>query len=58
MPVEDVTNDQDEKFPILIEEVYNPKQIKEHEEAKVDSDSADHLFILVHGLGGSSADMK
>ena len=38
--------------------MYNPKQIKEHEEAKVDSDSADHLFILVHGLGGSSADMK
>ena len=25
MPVEDVTNDQDAKFPILIEEVYNPK---------------------------------
>lgn len=60
IPVEDVTDEQDAKFPILIEEVYYPKDYKElAEEEKVEDDwEHDHLFILVHGLGGSAADMK
>lgn len=60
IPVEDVTDEQDAKFPILIEEVYYPKDYKEvAEEEKVEAESEhEHLFILVHGLGGSAADMK
>lgn len=44
----------------MIEEVYYPKDYKElAEEEKVEDDKEyEHLFILVHGLGGSAADMK
>lgn len=58
MPIEDVTNDQDAKFPILIEEEYIPKTFKQVEEQKLEIEESEHLFILVHGLGGSAADMK
>lgn len=66
MPVEDVTDEINEKFPIMIEETYIPEGY-EVEEAKDSSfeqidergkSCCGHLYVLVHGLGGTAADMK
>ena len=68
MPVEDVTNKSDGKFPILIEENYtlNEEESKfevleteEEETPKVNLKRRQvHLYVLVHGMGGSAGDMR
>ena len=79
MPIEEVTDSTQSKYPILIEENYYQKETKENLEEKkaLDEFNEDvgyeeskqltggkkmqkdqHLFILVHGMGGSHGDMR
>lgn len=66
MPVEDITDEIDEKFPIMIEETYIPEGYEVEESKDSSFEQIDeggksvsgHLYILVHGLGGTAGDMK
>lgn len=63
LPVEDVTDNADEKFPILVEEEYVTKKTVLQDDETSEGHTGlrkkmDHLYVLVHGMGGSHNDMR